>query len=132
MKKYLRQLFINVILLWGLAGLVSGVSYANFNQLLLSAFVLSLLQMLLLPLLKLLWTPITLLSLGALKWVPSVVTILVFDWLMDGYSIGRITFPSIETHRIHISQLEFGPIMSIIVFAIGLHMLHKFVTWVLK
>lgn len=132
MKNQLRQLFLNIVLLWSIAGIIPGVSYVDFGQLAIAAVILSLLRLVIQPIIALVWTPMTILSLGALKWVPSILTLFLFDWLAQGYSISQITIPSVQIDQFSLPELHFGILSSVLVFALIFHLAHKGVTWILK
>lgn len=132
MKALLKHLFLNLILLWMISGIVDSITYGSFMQLAIAAGILWLLQLLVLPVLVILFMPIQLLSFGTLKWVPGIITLYIFKWLSTGYSIQPATIPSVVTGSTQWPEIHLGMFSTFILFALLYHWLRKFIEWLIK
>lgn len=132
MKKYLKLIFLNLVILWALAGLIPAISYTSFQELLITTLILSMLQLFVLPVIVLLFMPIQLLSFGSLKWVPPLLMLLLFNWLSTGYTIGSMTIPSITYRQISLPTIHLGSMSSLVLFGVLYSYSSKLVHWILK
>jgi len=132
MKRYIRILFFNLIILWALAGIIPEITYNSFQTLATSTLILSLLQVLVLPVVKLLFMPIQLLSFGMLRWVPALIILFLFSWLSVGYTISAITIPAIEYQQLRLPAIHLGTITSLMLFGILYSYLNRAFQWILK
>lgn len=125
----LRYFLINYIALWSTTEIIQGLSYTGgIRTLLIGAVVFMGINILLVPLLKVLLLPLNLLTLGVFAWVTNVLalyalTILVPEFrlmafMFSGFSYGGFTLPGIQ-----LSAMWVAIVAS---FAIGLitHFLH--------
>lgn len=132
MKKILKKLFLNLVILWILAGLIQEIVYISFYDLVIAVIMLTLLQLLIKPIITILFMPINLLTLGFLSWVPQLILFYIFKYTSIGYQINPITIPQIQVANLSIAEIHLGNNFSLILFAILYFYLNKFLRWILK
>ncbi len=92
-KKYLRFFLINLFALWLVAFLFTGVSFTGgWQTLALAALVLALLGTLIKPLIKVLFLPINLLTLGTFRWLINVITLWLATIIVPQFKIAGFLF----------------------------------------
>ena len=128
----IRQFFLNLIVLWILSGMIASVSYDSFSSLVTASFVLLLLQKIVLPIVEILWIPVSLISFGVLKGIPTLVMMGLFFWLELGYRVGNITIPSVSIQNFTTPTLHLGMLSSLILFIFLFQTIQRGIHWVLK
>ncbi len=73
-----------------LAKILPGVEVSSYGIAILVAFVLSILNFLVKPLLIILTLPVTIVTLGLFLLIINAIIILLADWLVDGFSVNGI------------------------------------------
>lgn len=133
MKAIIKKYFLNILILWVFAGFFSAVTYSDFYALCLAAGWLTVLQLLIKPVLTLLFMPIQLISLGVLSFVPTILTFYIFRYLTyPQYQINAITLPEYAFGSIQTPTVHLGVISSIIFLALLYRFWQKFFDWLLK
>lgn len=132
MKKPLRQWLLNLLVLWLLAGLFPSISYSSATDLIWASIFLLGLQLLVLPVITILFTPISLISFGSLSWVPVIIIFGIFSWLDLGYKIHSIIIPRLAYNTFSTPVIHLGTFGSIVFFAILYGFLTRLIYWVLK
>lgn len=132
MKELLRSWLINLLILWLLAEVFATITFRDINSLLLAGILLTSLQLLVLPVIRILFTPISLISFGTLSWIPTVLMFFVFSWLELGYMITAIRIPSISIGEISLPSVHLGTIGSILFFTWIYSVTNRVIRWVLK
>jgi hypothetical protein len=97
-----------------------------------STLLLTFIQILIYPLINLLFTPINLITLGTLKSIPWLLSLFLFDWLSVYYVINPITIPQITYGSINTPSIHLGAISTIIFFAIVYSLLFKLMNWLVS
>lgn len=132
MRSFLKNLFLNTVILWGLAGATPSISYNGFYGLIESALILTVLLILVRPILGLLWAPISLLSVGFLSWVPTFLSFAIFYIFASNYTIGKFYIPAFSYSGVSIPKIQFGNVSTIIIFIIVVSRLRKLIFWVMS
>ena len=86
----MRTVLNTIITIAILAWLVPGVSYSSWVTLIIAGVVLALLQMLVQPVLKLLFLPINVVTLGLFSWVINVLILWLAIYLVPGFHINNL------------------------------------------
>lgn len=73
---------------------------ATWESYLIAAVIFTLLNWVVLPLIKLLLLPINLLTLGIFRWIAHVIILYIFDVIYDGITISAYTFPGFSSSLI--------------------------------
>jgi putative membrane protein len=82
-----------------LAWIVPGVSYGSWITLIIAGVVLALLDMLVRPILKLLFLPINIVTLGFFGWVINVFILWLATYLVPGFQIINLTVLGIALNQ---------------------------------
>ena len=91
MEVFVLQVFLYSILLLLVARILSGIEVTNYGQALLAAFVLSVMNVLVRPLLILLTAPILLITLGLFLWVINAWLLMITSKIVDGFKVKNFT-----------------------------------------
>lgn len=87
MRHLLKQTLINVLSILGLTTLLSGLTYSqNIFTLLSSAFVLALANALIKPLLKAIFLPLNVITLGLASWGINVIILYLVTLIVPGFA----------------------------------------------
>lgn len=109
MKKPIRHFVFNAVAILVLSNVLPGISYGGtLGNLLLIALVISLLNLFVKPLLKLVLLPINVLTFGLAGWLIQIMilygtTLLVPDFVIGDYSLGPATIFGIALPKVHFS-----------------------------
>lgn len=132
MKKIIRAFVVNILIFWLLGLFVASLNIqANPKEVLTIAFIFTLLEQVVLPILSILFTPIHLLSFGLLKWVPMFLTIIIL-YFVSSFSIEPITIPHIQLFAISIPTIHLGQTSSFIFVTFLLLGLKRLFDWIFK
>lgn len=107
MKTLLRYFLINTVSLWLVTRMIPGLTYSGgLRSLFLGGLAFMLINFLLVPILKILFLPLNLLTLGFFAWITNVLalyalTTVVSDfqlvpYVFHGYSYGGFNLPSYD------------------------------------
>ncbi|TGB02324.1 phage holin family protein [Halobacillus salinus] len=82
MKSWFLHIIVNAVAIIAVGALLDGVSISGVGGALLAAFILSILNAIVRPILVVLTLPITILSLGLFLFVINAITLGLTDWLL--------------------------------------------------
>ncbi|OGE29209.1 hypothetical protein A2772_00230, partial [Candidatus Daviesbacteria bacterium RIFCSPHIGHO2_01_FULL_38_8b] len=86
MKRLLRFYLINLVALWITTQVVKGLMFTGgIQSLLIGALVFALINMILVPILKILLLPLNLMTLGFFSWITNVVALYVLTTLVSSF-----------------------------------------------
>jgi len=91
----LKPIIVSIVTIFILAFVLPTVSYSDWVTLVLAALVLTLLQKIVKPVLKLLFLPINIVTLGLFSIVINVVILWLATYLVPGFSIEATTIAGI-------------------------------------
>lgn len=87
MIKFIINLLITALVVYGLANVLPGVSVESYTTSLWVVFVLVLLNLIVKPLLQILSFPITILTMGLFLFVINAVIIMLCDFFVNGFNV---------------------------------------------
>lgn len=132
MKGIFRSYFINLVTLWVVSEVFPGLSLTGgLKTLAIAAAALMLINFAVLPLLKIMFLPLNILTLGLFTWVVNVVGLYILTTLIaniklmpytfSGFSYNGFTIPAYELNILHVAIIAS--------FLVGFitHLLHWFV-----
>ncbi|HLV45923.1 MAG TPA: phage holin family protein [Flavobacterium sp.] len=90
--KFIVNLLITALVVYGLANILPGVSVDGFTTSLWVVVALVLLNMIVKPILQILTFPITVLSLGLFLFVINAVIILLCDYFVTGFEVANFWY----------------------------------------
>lgn len=92
-KKHLRSFVFNLVALWLATQIIEGVSFVDgYQTLLLAGLALTLVNLIVKPLVKLLLLPINLLTLGLFRWVINVIALYSVTLFVPQFKIESFLF----------------------------------------
>ncbi len=129
MRKALRTYALNTAVLYIICSLIKGVSYTGPRSLLVASLVLTLVNFLIRPLIDLLLLPVNILTMGALRWVASVVSLYLVSMLVSGFSISGFGFPGFSYYGFIIPEIYFNTLLTTILAAMMMSFLSSILFW---
>lgn len=91
MKSIIRSVLVTIFSILILTWLFPQVSVSNTVTLILAGLVLAFLNMTIRPVLKILFLPINVITLGVFGWVINVLILYLALWLVPGFTVQEIT-----------------------------------------
>lgn len=134
MKKLLRILAINYFALWITSRIFpAAISYQeNWQTLFWAAAALGLVNLAIKPLVKLLLLPVTLLTLGAFRWVINILGLYLVTVLVPGFSIQAFEFPGLSYQGFAIPAFHVSFLYAYIIVSFALSLISSFIYWLRK
>jgi putative membrane protein len=133
MKRHLRSFAINLASLWLVSQVLPGMSYgANYQTLLIAAFVLTIVNLIVKPLVNLLLLPINLLTLGAFRWLVNVASLYLVTILVPQFQITSFKFSGFVYQGFVIPPLELSVILVFILASFFISLTTSFLFWLVK
>ncbi|OGD63900.1 hypothetical protein A2160_01600 [Candidatus Beckwithbacteria bacterium RBG_13_42_9] len=133
LKSLLRSLFYSFLSLGGLKWFFPGFQVnGDWGELLLAAVVLTAINLLVKPVLKLILLPFNLISFGLFRWVINVLSLLILAFLVDQVRFAAWHFPGFSYAGITLPAINFSALGSLIVSSFLLTFIRRAIGWVLK
>lgn len=129
MKAILRYFLINLVSLWAASEIIKGLTYiGGLRSLLIGAVVFTVINFLLVPLIKILLLPLNLLTLGVFAWATNVIALYALTNLYPQFKLVPYFFPGYVISGFSIPSLNLSTLMVAVVASllIGVftHLLH--------
>ena len=133
MKKILRNWFINGVGLALIGWLFTGIEVScQIYDFLLSALLLTFIIKLMKPVFDIVFLPLNLITLGAFRWIRTVISLGIVIYIANGVNLKEFYFPGIDIGAINIQSFTAPPIISLIIGAILLNLFKKSIRWVIR
>lgn len=130
MKALLRSFFINTVAIFLAAKVVFGLSYAGrWETLLWAGFSLTLINLLVKPIIKILTLPINLLTLGIFSWAIDIFMLFIVTLVVPGFSIQAFFFPGFSFSGFVLPPFYVSTFFSFIFSSIIISFLSSFFFW---
>lgn len=130
MKTLLRYFLINLASLWLTTRIIPGLGYfGGIKSLLVGGLVFTLINLLLVPLLKVLFLPLNLLTLGLFAWITNVLALYALVTLVSDFSLIPYTFPGVSYDGFIIPSYDLSPFMVAIVASFLIGIITHFLQW---
>jgi putative membrane protein len=129
MRKLLRTLTLNTVILYITSRIVSGIGFEDIKSLFLASIVLSVINFLVKPLIDLLLLPVNILTLGALGWVANVISLYLVSILVSGFSISSFIFQGFAYKGFIIPEIYFNSLMTTVAASIAISLSSSFLFW---
>lgn len=127
MRNIFKSVFINAVSLFILSWLIPGLTYnQNPAILLVSAVALALANLLVKPLLKLLMTPLSIVTFGLATWFINVIVLYLVIWLVPGLELTPYSLTLLGT------TYTFNYFWSLVVLSCLLSISSTCLHWLLK
>ncbi len=130
MKKLLRYFLINLASLLATTKIISGLTYTGgFKSLFIGAVAFMLINFLLVPLLKILFLPLNLLTLGLFAWITNVIALYALTAIVPEFQLVPYTFAGYFYNGLMIPPLELSPFLVAIAASFLIGLITHFLQW---
>jgi putative membrane protein len=133
MKTLLRHFLVNVVALWAVAQLFSGMTFAkNYETLVVTAAVLGLVHLLVKPILNIFLLPLNLLTLGMFRWLVNVASLYLVTLLVSGFSVYAFNFSGFSYSGFYLPAFAVSGFMALVLTSFVLSLISSFFYWLCK
>lgn len=129
MKTLLRYFLINLVSLWVTTSIIPGLIYSGgVKSLFIGAAAFMVINFILVPLLKLLFLPLNLLTLGLFAWVTNVLALYALTTI-SSFQLVPYSFKGANLNVFHIPAYDLSPLMVAIVASLFIGVITHFLQW---
>lgn len=134
MKRYLKEVFINLVTLYLLSQVLSqGVVFANgWGTIAITAIALTFLNKAVKPIIKVFFLPINLLTLGMFRWVINVLILFLLAAIIPNFQFKSFLFPGFSYQDFSIPSMDLGFFWVLIIASLMLSLFTSFFYWLLE
>ncbi|MDP3998840.1 MAG: phage holin family protein [bacterium] len=133
MKRILRIFLISVFALWLTARLIDGISIEGGNQtLFFAAAVFTAINLFIRPLLRLLFLPLNLLTLGMFSWVANLLVLYLLVLIVPQVKISPFDFPGFLWSGFTVPAMHLNFIFALAVSSFLISFISSFLNWLAK
>ena len=130
MKTLLRYFLINLVSLYAATKIIPGLIYTGgFKSLALGAGAFMLINFILVPLLKILFLPLNLLTVGLFSWLINVLALYAFTTLFSDFQLIPYTFPGFFSNGFNIPVTELSPFWVAVLASLVIGVITHFLQW---
>lgn len=130
MKTLLRYFLINLGALWITTIIIPGLTYSGgFKSLFIGGLVFMLINLVLVPLLKILLLPLNLLTLGFFAWVTNVLALYALTTVFSNFQLVPYTFEGFSASFIVIPPYELSTFLVAVVASFIIGIITHFLQW---
>lgn len=133
MKTLLRNLLINMVAVYGTSFVVSGFTYQDgLKGLVLGAIGLMVVNLAIVPLLKIMFLPLNLLTFGFFTWVINVIALYVLTTVLPYLKLMPFYFPGTSLNGLIIPALDLNVLHVAIIASFLIGLISNFLHWLTK
>lgn len=130
MKTLLRYFLINLASLWIATEAISGLTYTGgFRSLFVGASVFMMINIVLVPLLKILLLPLNLLTLGLFAWLTNVLALYALTTIFSAFALVPYTFEGLEIFGIVIPPIDLTTFWVAVAASFMIGIITHFLQW---
>lgn len=130
MKKFLYHFAINALALYLIIHLIPGITLVDgLKPLLIASLVLTLLNKLARPILKLLLLPFNLVTLGLFSWLVNVITLYLLQLLVPALKISGFHFTGFSYQGFTLPPMDLNIIYTFILASFALSLITALLRW---
>lgn len=130
MKKLLRYFIINLVSLWITTKIITGLSYTGgLRSLILGGIAFMLINFILVPILKILFLPLNLLTLGLFAWITNVLAIYALTTAVSDFQLSPYTFAGVNFSGLIIPSYDLSPLMVAVAASLLIGFITHFLQW---
>ncbi len=130
MKTLLRYFLINLVSLYTATRLVSGLTYTGgIKSLVIGAAAFMLINFIMVPLLKILFLPLNLLTVGLFSWLINVLALYALTTVVSDFQLLPYTFPGLYIAGFNIPATDLSPFLVAIVASLVIGVITHFLQW---
>ncbi len=131
MKSLARSFVFNVFALQLAVSLIPGVSYeGGLKTLVLAAVVLAIFNLLVKPIINLLFLPINLLTLGMFRWVVNVIILYLLTIVVSQFKIEGFDFPGLFLYQLSLPSVFINTFWTTVLTSFFLSFVLGFLDWI--
>ncbi len=133
MKTLLRNFLLNLVVLFGVSYLVPGFTFTGgFRTLALGAFGLMLINIAIIPLLKIMFLPLNILTLGLFTWVINVIALYFLTTIVPQFKLLPFFFQGASWGWIVIPPADLNVLQVAILTSFLVGLFSNFLQWLLE
>lgn len=130
MKKLLRYFLINTVSLLAATHYVPGLLYSGgVRTLVIGGFAFTVINFLLVPMLKILFLPLNLLTLGLFSWLINVLALYALTTVVSGFYLVPYTFEGFVYNGFSIPAVDLNTFMVAVVASFVIGFVTHFLQW---
>lgn len=130
MKTLLRYFLINLVSLMLTTRVITGLTYTGgIRSLFIGALTFMLINFLLVPLLKILFLPLNLLTLGLFAWIINVLALYALTSLVSNFQLVPYTFPGFGYGGLILPPYELSPFLVAVAASFLIGIITNFLQW---
>lgn len=129
MKTLLRYFLINLVSLWITTIIIPGLTYTGgIKSLIIGAAAFMLINFILVPLLKILFLPLNLLTLGLFAWVTNVLALYALT-TVSSFQLAPFAFQGLYLNGFNIPAYDLSPLLVAILASFLIGVITHFMQW---
>lgn len=130
MKTLLRYFSINLVSLWLVTRIIPGLTYnGGIKSLILGGVAFMLINFLLVPLLKILFLPLNLLTLGLFAWITNVLALYALTTVVSDFKLVPYAFSGLNYNGLILPPYDLSPFMVAIIASFLIGIISHFLQW---
>lgn len=130
MKTLLRYFLINLVSLYATTRYIPGLSYTGgIKSLIIGALAFMLINFLLVPLLKLLFLPLNILTLGLFAWLINVLALYALTTIVSDFALSPYSFSGANIIGVTIPAMELTTFWVAVVASLMIGIVTHFLQW---
>lgn len=130
MKTLLRLFLINLVSIYATSRLITGFTFTGgFKTLALGALAFMLINWLLVPLLKILFLPLNLLTVGLFAWLINVLALYALTTLVSGFALIPYRFPGLSLSGVTIPPTDLTAFWVAVLASFSIGIITHFLQW---
>lgn len=132
MKALLRYYLINLVSLWLTTEIIKGLTYGGgFRILIIGALVFTIINFLLVPLIKVLLLPLNILTLGFFAWLTNVIALYALTTIVPYFKLVPFTFPGYVFNGLIIPSVELSTLWVAVLASLMIGLITQILHWII-
>ncbi len=130
MKRILRYFLINVASLWVATLIIPGLTYSGgAKSLIVGGVAFMVINLVLVPLLKILLLPLNLLTLGVFAWITNVLALYALTSVVSDFKLVPYSFAGANLNGFILPAYELSPFLVAVVVSFLIGLITHFLQW---
>ena len=130
MKTLLRYFLINLVSLWAATWIIPGLTYTGgARSLIIGGIAFMVINLILVPLLKILFLPLNLLTLGLFSWLINVLALYALTTLVSEFQLLPYSFSGANFGGLIIPAYELSPFLVAVAASFLIGLITNFLQW---
>lgn len=130
MKKLLRYFLINLVSLWVATQIITGLTYTGgVKSLIVGGIAFMAINLALVPLLRILFLPLNLLTLGLFAWLTNVLAIYALTTVVSEFQLVPYTFAGLNLNGFVVPAYELSPFLVAVAVSFLIGLITHFLQW---